>query len=244
MCDASVGPMTSPGPILFLGAPGVGKGTQARRVARLWGIPHISTGELLRANVSQRTPLGKAAQEIIDNGALVSDDIVNEMVEVRLAEADCEHGYILDGFPRTLTQAVWLDRCLSSGSVQPPIVGIKIHLSEGELLLRISGRRSCPVCHTAYNVYFNPPTREKYCDRGCAELIHRSDDYEETVGKRLRVYEQRTAPVIAHYSSLGYLAEVNGSQAVETVAAGIVAAVGRLRGLASPIFGSHLTIQR
>ncbi|HKD59313.1 MAG TPA: nucleoside monophosphate kinase [Terracidiphilus sp.] len=238
--------MIAPGPILLLGAPGVGKGTQAKELVKLWGIPQISTGDLLRANVATGTPLGKAAKEIMHRGELVPDSLVNEMVAVRLQEPDTAKGYILDGFPRTLAQAHWLDGRLSAGdpvnSRNPrttdcgpsqtqclPLVAVSIQVDYNQLLRRITGRRNCPVCQTIYNVYTKPPQRAGFCDIEGAALTQRADDTEKAFVERMRAYEAQTAPVIEHYRKLGRFAEVNGDGPIAAVAAGIVAAVERLR---------------
>jgi len=220
---------TVPGPILLLGAPGVGKGTQAKELVRHWGIPQISTGDLLRANVSEGTKLGKVAKEIMGRGELVPDSLVNEMVAVRLLEPDTARGYILDGFPRTLGQATWLDGRLAAQIESLPLVAVSIQVNYNQLLRRITGRRNCPVCQTIYNVYMNPPKRDGFCDVEGAALVQRADDTEEVFKERMRAYEALTAPVVAHYKALGRFAEVDGDRPIAVIAAGIVAAVERLR---------------
>src|ERR1019366_5934824 len=156
--------LTVPGPILLLGAPGVGKGTQAKELVKLWGIPQVSTGDLLRGNVAKGTELGKVAKEIMGRGELVPDSLVNEMVAVRLAQPDTANGYILDGFPRTLPQAGLLDSRLAAQAGVLPVVAVSIHVDYNELLRRITGRRNCPVCQSIYNVHFKPPQRDGFCD--------------------------------------------------------------------------------
>ena len=231
------GRKTTPGPILLLGAPGVGKGTQAKELVKLWGIPQISTGDLLRANVSQGTSLGKVAKEIMGRGELVPDSLVDEMVAVRLAQPDTANGYILDGFPRTLGQAGWLDGRLaaqakSQGGVGLPVIAVSIQVDYNQLLRRITGRRNCPVCQTIYNVYVHPPKQDGICDIEGAALVQRADDTEEVFKGRMRAYEALTAPVIEHYRALGRFAEVDGDRPIPVIAAGIVAAVERLRAIA------------
>lgn len=226
--------MIAPGPILLLGAPGVGKGTQAKELVKLWGIPQISTGDLLRANVAQGTPLGKTAKEIMHRGELVPDSLVNEMVTVRLQEPDTVKGYILDGFPRTLAQAHWLDGRLeaaacSSPGLSLPLVAVSIQVDYNQLLRRITGRRNCPVCQTIYNIYSKPPQRAGFCDVEGAALTQRADDTEKAFAERMRAYAAQTAPVIEHYRELGRFAEVRGDGQIAAVAAGIVTAVERLR---------------
>jgi adenylate kinase len=227
--DRETGSRTVPGPILLLGAPGSGKGTQAKELVKLWGIPQISTGDLLRSNVSQGTSLGKIAKETMQRGELVPDSLVNEMVTVRLQQPDTAKGYILDGFPRTLGQAAWLDGHLSTLSGTLPVIAVSIKVDYNRLLRRITGRRNCPVCGTIYNIYSQPPQRSGYCDREGAALVQRADDTEKAFTERMRAYGELTAPVIEHYRARGHFVEVNGDQPVATIAAGIVAAVERLR---------------
>ncbi|MGO9435575.1 MAG: adenylate kinase [Terracidiphilus sp.] len=220
---------TIPGPILLLGAPGVGKGTQAKELVKLWGIPQISTGDLLRANVAQGTAIGKAAREVMQRGELVPDSMVNEMVALRLLEPDTARGYILDGFPRTLPQATWLDGRLAARVEGLPVVAVSLHVDYNQLLRRITGRRNCPVCQTIYNIYSNPPQRAGFCDVEGAALAQRADDTEKVFAERMRAYQAQTAPVIEHYRALGRFIEVAGDGPIAAIAAGIVAAVERLR---------------
>jgi adenylate kinase len=231
------GRKTTPGPILLLGAPGVGKGTQAKELVKLWGIPQISTGDLLRANVAQGTSLGRVAKEIMGRGELVPDSLVDEMVAARLAQPDTANGYILDGFPRTLGQAGWLDGRLAAqpkaqGGTGLPVIAVSIQVDYNQLLRRITGRRNCPVCQTIYNVYVHPPKQDGICDIEGAALVQRADDTEEVFKGRMRAYEALTAPVIEHYRALGRFAEVDGDRPIPVIAAGIVAAVERLRRVA------------
>ena len=223
------GSKTVPGPILLLGAPGVGKGTQAKELVKLWGIPQISTGDLLRANVAKGTPLGKVAKELMGRGELVPDSLVDEMVAARLKEPDTAKGYILDGFPRTLGQAGWLDGRLSSDGHSLPVIAVSIQVDYNQLLRRITGRRNCPVCATIYNVYLNPSKRDGFCDIEGAALVQRADDTEKVFKERMRAYVGLTAPVIEHYRALGRFTEVDGDRPIGIIAAGIVAAVERLR---------------
>jgi adenylate kinase len=218
-----------PGPILLLGAPGVGKGTQAKELVKIWGIPQISTGDLLRANVGQGTELGKVAKEVMGRGELVPDSLVNEMVAVRLRQPDTAKGYILDGFPRTLNQASWLDGRLGGQPECLPVVAVSLQVDYNELLRRITGRRNCPVCQTIYNIYTKPPKVDGICDVEGAALVQRADDTEEVFAERMRAYAAQTAPVIEHYRGLGRFVEVDGDRPVDMVAAGIIAAVERLR---------------
>lgn len=223
------GHKTLPGPILLMGAPGAGKGTQAKELVKLWDIPQISTGDLLRANVAQGTELGKIAREIMGRGELVPDSLVNEMVAVRLQQPDTTRGYILDGFPRTLNQAGWLDGRLAAQPQSLPVVAVSIHVDYNQLLRRITGRRNCPACQTIYNVYLNPPKISGVCDMEGAALVQRADDTEQAFAERMRVYAAQTAPVVEHYRQQGRFAEVDGDRAIDIVASGIIAAVERLR---------------
>jgi adenylate kinase len=224
------GRKTLPGPILLLGAPGVGKGTQAKELVKLWGIPQISTGDLLRGNVARGTKLGQAAKEIMGRGELVPDSLVNEMVAARLLEPDTGRGYILDGFPRTLVQANWLDGRLATQTESLPVVAVSIQVNYNQLLRRITGRRNCPVCQTIYNIYVNPPKVDGICDVDGTALTLRADDTEEVFKERMRSYSALTAPVIDHYREQGRFAEVDGDRPIGAIASGIVAAVERLRG--------------
>ena len=223
------GRMSAPGPILLLGAPGVGKGTQAKELVKLWGIPQISTGDLLRGNVARGTELGKIAKEIMGRGELVPDTLVNEMVTVRLGEPDTANGYILDGFPRTLPQAAWLDGRLAARAEGLPVVAVSIQVDYNHLLRRITGRRNCPACQRIYNIFGHPPKVDGVCDVESAALVQRADDSEQVFVERMRAYEAMTAPVVEHYRALGRFAEVDGSGAIAEIASGIVAAVERLR---------------
>ena len=221
--------MIVPGPILLLGAPGVGKGTQAKELVQHWGIPQISTGDLLRANVAQGTPLGKTAKEIMHRGELVPDSLVNEIVAARLQQPDTVKGHILDRFPWTLAQAHWLDVRLAMQTTALPLVAVSIQVDYNQLLRRITGRRNCPVCQTIYNVYSKPPQRAGFCDVEGAALTQRADDTEKAFAERMRAYAAQTAPVIEHYREQGRFVEVPGDGPIAAIAAGIVAAVERLR---------------
>jgi adenylate kinase len=219
----------NPGPILLLGAPGVGKGTQAKELVAQWNIPQISTGDLLRYHRDQGTPLGLKAKEIMAQGHLVPDDLVNQMVAERLQQPDTQSGYILDGYPRTLVQADWLDKHLGADPKVLPVIAVSIQVGYTELLRRITGRRTCPVCGTIYNIYLQPPKVDEKCDLDGASLVRRSDDTEEVFRERMRTYESQTAPVVEHYRALGRFGEVNGDQPVDKVAADVMAAVACLR---------------
>jgi adenylate kinase len=212
-----------------LGAPGVGKGTQAKELVKIWGIPQISTGDLLRGNVAKGTELGKTAKEIMGRGELVPDSLVNQMVAVRLEQPDTANGYILDGFPRTIVQAHWLDERLAAQGEGLPVVAVSIQVDYNQLLRRITGRRNCPVCQSIYNVHGKPPKRDGVCDADGAALVQRADDTEKVFEERMRAYAASTAPVVEHYRALGRFEEVDGGRPIAEIAAGIVAAVERLR---------------
>jgi adenylate kinase len=219
----------TPGPILLLGAPGAGKGTQAQSIVSRWAIPQISTGDLLRGNVANGTELGKSAKEIMARGDFVSDELVNQMVAVRLTQPDTANGYILDGFPRTIGQAQWLDAHVAAAAGSLPVIAVSIKVSYTELLRRITGRRSCPTCQRIYNIYLQPPKTDTVCDVDGTPLVARADDTEEVFAERMRIYEELTTPVIEHYRTQGRFAEVDGGGPVESVTAGVLAAVEGLR---------------
>lgn len=218
-----------PGPVLLLGAPGVGKGTQARLLMQAFNIPQISTGDILRENIARGTELGKLAKSLMDKGQLVPDQLVNDMVQVRLTGDDVHSGYILDGFPRTLAQATWLDAHLPIFRETPPLVAINIRVDEAELLRRITGRRICPVCKHIYNIYSHPPATPGVCDFDGSPLEQRSDDIEAAFTERMKAYESLTAPVIGHYRASNRFRDVDGEAPVEQVAQSIVAALKALR---------------
>jgi len=210
------------GPIILLGAPGAGKGTQAKLISQRYGIPQISTGDILRDNVARATELGRKADPIMKSGALVPDDLVLAMVQDRFSCPDCDRGFILDGFPRTVKQAEWLDRYLSSrtfgGRTMPPVV-MNVEVGYNQLLQRLTGRRSCPVEGKIYNIYFQPPQKEGVCDCCGSQLVQRKDDQEEVISKRLKEYETQTLPLVDYYRRQGYLHRLNGELPVEQVSA-------------------------
>ncbi len=195
--------------VILLGAPGAGKGTQAERIVAEFGLPHISTGEMLRAAVEAGTEMGRAAQRFMSAGELVPDEVVVGVVRDRLAEPDAARGFLLDGFPRTLAQARRLDEILAAAGRAVTHV-ILIDVPEDELVQRISGRRSCTGCGKLYNVTFDPPQTEGVCDVCGADLMQRADDNEETVRNRLAVYRRETAPLIDYYRAKGVLGEAQG----------------------------------
>ena len=212
------------GPVVLLGPPGAGKGTQAKRTMERYAIPQISTGDILRANVAQGTELGMAAKAIMARGELVSDELVCEMVRHRLSQPDCKWGYILDGFPRTAAQAGWLDALLDDklfDNSRPtrawPIV-ILMDVDYNQLLLRITGRRSCPTCGRIYNVHFQPPRVDELCDLDGTKLVTRNDDRLEVIQPRLAAYQEQTRPVVDYYQRTGRLSSVNGDLPMDEVA--------------------------
>ncbi|MGB6404627.1 MAG: adenylate kinase [Candidatus Sulfotelmatobacter sp.] len=211
------------GPVVLLGPPGAGKGTQAKRIMERYGIPQVSTGDLVRLNVAEGTELGMAAKAVMSRGELVSDDLVCEMVRLRLKRPDCKRGYILDGFPRTAAQAGWLDALLEDkffDNSRPtrawPIV-IRLDVDYNQLLLRISGRRSCPTCGRIYNVHFQPPRVDEVCDIEGAKLVTRNDDRLEVIGPRLAAYQEQTTPVADYYLRTGRLISINGDRPMDDV---------------------------
>ena len=216
------------GPIILLGAPGAGKGTQGKLLSATYGIPQISTGDLFRENIARGTDLGLKVKDVLNRGDLVTDALVNDMVAERLGKPDVRRGFILDGFPRTVGQAEWLDgylkrRRLEDGVAAPfsatrPLV-IQVVVGYNQLLQRISGRRSCPTCGRIYNVHFQPPKVEGICDVDGGRLIVRPDDTEAVVAERLKAYERQTLPLVAYYRAKGQLADVDGEQPVDVVAA-------------------------
>ena len=212
-----------------MGAPGVGKGTQAKALVTRWAIPQISTGDLLRANRNANSALGRQAKELMDTGKLVPDELVNRMVEQRLREPDTHRGYVLDGYPRTLPQAEWLDSELGSRDGQLPLVAVSIRVAYDQLLRRITGRRICPVCGRIYNVYLQPPARDGVCDVDGTPLQRRDDDSEAVFEGRMRAYAAQTAPVVEHYRALGTFAEIDGEAPPEIVTGQVENVVQRLR---------------
>ena len=202
--------------VIFLGPPGSGKGTQAKVLAAKYGIPHLSTGDMLREHVAQGTPLGLKAKPIMERGELVPDSLVLKMVAARIERPDCSHVFVFDGFPRTVTQAKYLGELLKQHGFKPPIV---IHMVIGNALLlrRLTGRRTCKVGGEIYNIYDRPPKVEGICDNDGGELIQRPDDREEVIRQRLHAYEKQTAPLVNYYRRLGLLHEIDASKSVQEV---------------------------
>jgi adenylate kinase len=217
-----------PGPVLLIGPPGVGKGTQAKILMGDFGIPQVSTGDLLRQHRKDHSPLGVMADELMSKGQLVPDDLVNRMVAERLARPDCSRGYILDGFPRTLAQAVWLDQFLANSHSSTPVVVVSLVVEREALLERITGRRICAAGHI-YNLYSQPPLVEGVCDLDGLKLEQRTDDTEEVFDSRMKVFESETAPVIPHYRQQGRFTEIDGLQPVVEVTKALQSALRLMR---------------
>ncbi|MCH7896560.1 MAG: adenylate kinase [candidate division NC10 bacterium] len=195
--------------VILLGPPGAGKGTQAKMIIERYGVPQISTGDILRAAVAAGTPLGREAKTYMGRGALVPDEVVIGIVRDRLTEPDCHGGYLLDGFPRTVAQAEALTRMLRElGTPLPTVVSLDV--AEGELIRRLSGRRTCQTCDAVFHVEFHPPRAMGICDKCSGRLIQREDDQEETIRRRLQVYREQTEPLIGYYQTQGLLKRVNG----------------------------------
>jgi adenylate kinase len=206
--------------LIFLGPPGAGKGTQARDLAGEWRVPQIATGEMLREAVAAGTPLGREAKRIMDTGALVPDDVMIGLIADRLRQADAGAGFILDGFPRTIAQAEALDRLLKDlGQVLDRVVYFEV--AEPELVRRLTGRRLCRRCQTAFHVVSAPPRQPGVCDRCGGELYQREDDSEATVRNRLQVYARQTAPLLDYYRHRNLLTSVSGEGAIATIGAAI-----------------------
>jgi adenylate kinase len=206
--------------ILFMGPPGAGKGTQAENIVNEFGIPHISTGDAFRLAIKQGTPIGIKAKEFMDQGLLVPDDVTIGIVEERLQQSDCEKGFLLDGFPRTLSQAEALDDILARLNTGLNHV-INLKVDREKLLARLTGRRICKNCGSTYHVIFNPPKQEGICDKCGGELYQRSDDNEESVGIRLDEYINKTAPLLTFYENKGLLRQIDGDQEIDAVSAQI-----------------------
>ena len=210
--------------LILLGPPGVGKGTQAKLLIEKYSIPQISTGDILRAAVKDQTPMGIKAKGFMDAGALVPDAVVIGIVEERIAQADCAGGFILDGFPRTVAQADALKDVLAGMKRSIDHV-VSLSVDKGELLKRLTGRRACQKCGAVFHVEFAPSQVAGVCDACGGELFQREDDKEETILRRLAVYEEQTTPLIDYYRSSGLLCQVDGLGAVEGVHAAIVSAI-------------------
>ncbi|MDO5539658.1 MAG: adenylate kinase [Eubacteriales bacterium] len=211
--------------IIMLGAPGAGKGTQAKRIAAKYDIPHISTGDIFRANIKEGTELGKKAKTYMDQGLLVPDELVVDLVADRIQKDDCKNGFVLDGFPRTIPQAESLDAALEKLE-QKMDYAIDVDVPDENIVSRMSGRRACAGCGATYHIQFNPTKTEGICDACGDKLILRDDDKPETVQKRLDVYHDQTQPLIQYYEKAGILESVDGTMAMDDVFEAIVKILG------------------
>lgn len=211
--------------IIMLGAPGAGKGTQAKKIAAKYGIPHISTGDIFRANIKNGTELGKKAKEYMDQGKLVPDELTVNLVMDRFKEPDCANGYVLDGFPRTIPQAEALDKALTAIG-ESIDYAINVEVPDDNIVNRMSGRRACVGCGATYHIVYNAPKTEGVCDTCGEKLILRDDDKPETVQNRLTVYHDQTQPLIDFYGAKNVLKEVDGTVDMEDVFNAIVEILG------------------
>ena len=211
--------------IVMLGAPGAGKGTQADKIAEKYNIPHISTGDIFRSNIKAGTELGKKAKSFIDQGLLVPDEVTIGMLVDRIHEADCENGYILDGFPRTIPQAESLTAALKENG-EAIDFALDVEVPDANIVNRMAGRRACLKCGATYHTEFAAPKKEGICDKCGSELVLRDDDKPETVQKRLEVYHEQTHPLIDYYKKKGVLHAIDGTLSMETVFKNIVDILG------------------
>ncbi|MBR0397681.1 MAG: adenylate kinase [Eubacterium sp.] len=202
--------------IIMLGAPGAGKGTQAKMIASEYQIPHISTGDIFRSNIKNGTELGKKAKEYMDQGLLVPDSLTCDLVVDRIAQDDAKNGYVLDGFPRTIPQAEALTEALKARG-EAIDYAIDIEVPDENIVTRMSGRRACLGCGATYHIKYNPPKAENVCDACGKELVLRDDDKPETVQKRLDVYHEQTQPLISYYTEAGVLKELDGTQDIDVI---------------------------
>ena len=208
--------------IIMLGAPGAGKGTQAKKIAEKYGIPHISTGDIFRANIKEGTELGKKAKEYMDQGALVPDSLTLDLIMDRFKAPDCANGYVLDGFPRTIPQAEALTKTLAEAGAAMDYA-INVEVPDAAIVERMSGRRACLKCGATYHIVYNAPKTEGVCDTCGEELVLRKDDASETVLNRLSVYHEQTQPLIDYYQKQGILREVDGTKELNEVFEAIIA---------------------
>lgn len=211
--------------LILLGAPGSGKGTQAAKLSEKFNIPQISTGDIFRSNIKNGTELGKKAKEYIDKGLLVPDEVTVGIVKDRLQQPDCKNGFILDGFPRTIPQAEYLDNVLKDMGIALDAV-LNIHVPDEKIIERMSGRRVCPGCGASYHLVFNPPTKDNVCDSCKAGLIQREDDKAETVINRLKTYHDQTEPLIEYYNKQGKLVTAVGQEEIDDTTKEVYKALG------------------
>jgi adenylate kinase len=218
-----------PGPLLLIGAPGVGKGTQADSLAKIWGVPKVSAGDILRANVADATTPGLRAKQIMERGGLVPDEIMTQMVVDRLGSTDTAPGFVLDGFPRTIPQAVWLDKYLIDHRPGDVLGIIHLCMDSDVIVERIAHRRVCPLCNTVYNIQLKPPKRTGRCDKDDTELIQRSDDGLDVLRTRLDVFKRETEPLLQYYRGHSPFVQIEADKPPSIVTEAIVAALTSFR---------------
>lgn len=209
--------------LVIFGPPSAGKGTQAQKLSKQYGIPQVATGDLLRKAVADKTPLGLKIKSYLDQGKLGPDEVIVQLIKERVAKPDCKKGFLLDGFPRTMGQAKELERMTDTDLVLSIVVDFE------SLVERAVGRRTCPKCSAVYHIKFNPPMNEGICEKCGAELIQRDDDKEETVRNRLKVYQEQTAPLIEYYRKKGKLVDIDGSGGIDAVFGQMVDAISQLK---------------
>lgn len=203
--------------IVLLGPPGAGKGTQAKMISERLDIPHISTGDILRESVKKDTPLSREVKQVMEKGELVSDLLLEKIIKERLNEKDCQKGFLLDGYPRNLSQSETLKAILSEKNIFEDVVALEISVPDDEIVQRLKNRRSCPACGMVYNLITNPPKKDTLCDGCGSQLVLRNDDKEETVRQRLLVYHQKTEPVVVFFEKYKKLLKINGNETPEKI---------------------------
>jgi adenylate kinase len=211
--------------LIILGAPGAGKGTQAKNISDRLNIPHISTGDIFRAHISNNTELGLKAKSYMDKGLLVPDELVVDIVVDRIKAEDCKEGFLFDGFPRTIPQAIALDKMLDARDSNIDFA-INIDVDDATIINRMSGRRACPHCGATYHLAFFPPAKEGICDKCGSQLILRDDDAPETVKKRLTVYDEQTRPLIEYYQDKGILKSIDGTKDIQVITGEVMDMLG------------------